>query len=437
MKTKTWIQLSLALSLTTLIGTGYNYFSSRIPSSTAIDKRSFAQNRKLLLKKAQKTLKKAGESSVIMNDPAMSQKWGLQKTDTSKAWNVSQGSRDIIVAVIDTGIDVKHPDLRNNLWVNKGEVGKDARGRDKAHNGIDDDGNGFIDDVHGWNFVHANSNLKDNHGHGTHISGIIGAEGGNGVGISGVAPKVSIMTLKYFDPTASGTDYLKNTIRSINYAVKMGAHIINYSGGGLEFSAEERQAVEAARKKGILFVAASGNEFSNSDKSKYYPASYDLSNIISVTAVNPKINVLKSSNYGTKTVDIAAPGENIYSTLPGGYGLLTGTSQATAFVTGVAALVMAHHQDFTAERVKKYILATGDNVPSLIGKTGTSKKLNSYKALVTLDQGVSLTGVIAQNTVNMGNDFSSETTTRGTASSPNAQMSNFGRSLMRAIQSQN
>ena len=277
------------------------------------------------------------EPSALFNDPAVKQAWGLKKSDAARAWSVSKGSRKVVVAVIDTGIDEDHEDLKNNIWTNPGETGLDAKGRDKATNGIDDDDNGFVDDVHGWNFVSNNNSLVDNHGHGTHIAGIIGAEADNKKGIIGIAPEVSLMILKYYDPNVNGTDNLKNTIRAMQYAVKMGAHIINYSGGGTEFSHEEQDAVMSAEKKGILFVAAAGNEKSNSDQFHYYPADYKLKNIISVTAIDPTTEVLPSSNYGVETVDIAAPGYNILSCLPkNSYGLMTGTSQATAFVTGAA-----------------------------------------------------------------------------------------------------
>ncbi len=391
------------------------------------------------------------EKQVLFNDPFVKDKWGLDKTAAAKAWEVTQGSKDIVVAVIDTGIDETHRDLAANLWENPGETGKDAKGRDKATNGIDDDGNGFIDDVHGWNFVSNNPSLTDNHGHGTHIAGIIGARGGNGFGISGVAPKVSIMVLKYYDPKASNSNNLKNTVDAIKYATKMKANIINYSGGGTDYSAEEFAAVKGAKEAGILFVAAAGNERSNSDESgkHYYPADYELPNIISVTAVNKdETKVLASSNYGVRTVDIAAPGENIYSTLPGGgFGLMTGTSQATAFVTGVAALIESHNRDFDYSEVKKYILRTGDEYPTLLSKTGTAKLLNSYKALVTLDQGVGLTGVVATNTSAMGaKAFSADQNLRNPklnvsamqssgddAGEPTEAIASFGRDFLKAM----
>ena len=395
---------------------GYGYINGQhetlnrtTPASTQSSSQASTKEevREALLNDAKTVEHKADEkqSNVLFNDPFVKDKWGLDKTNAAKAWEVTQGSKDIVVAVIDTGIDEKHRDLAENLWVNAGETGTDKNGKDKATNGVDDDGDGFIDDVHGWNFVGNNNSLVDNHGHGTHIAGIIGARGGNS-GVNGVAPHVSIMVLKYYDPKASNSNNLKNTVDAIKFAVKMHANIINYSGGGTDYSSEEFAAVKEAQKAGILFVAAAGNERSNSDESgkHYYPADYGLSNIISVTAVNKEdTKVLASSNYGVRTVDIAAPGENIYSTLPGGgFGLMTGTSQATAFVTGVAALVMAHNRDFDSSEVKKYILRTGDEYATLLSKTGSAKLLNSYKALVSLDTGVGATGVTAVNAAGMG-----------------------------------
>ena len=232
------------------------------------------------------------EVRVIMNDPLMKEKWDLKKTNVKKAWlKFSKGSKDIVVAVIDTGIDVNHEDLQANIWKNPKEI---------PGNNIDDDKNGYIDDIHGWNFVKNNNNVNDTHGHGTHIAGIIGAEGGNGKGLSGVAPKVSLMVLKYYSPNDDGKNNLQNTVKAIEYAVKNGAHIINYSGGGLEGNSKEKAAIQEAERKGILFVAAAGNEKSNMDKSSYYPASYQLSNILPVTATDPSDKVLKSSNWGKK-----------------------------------------------------------------------------------------------------------------------------------------
>ncbi len=342
------------------------------------------------------------ELKVLLSDPAISKNWGLMGTNgtsdikASRAWEITQGSRDIVVAIIDTGVDAVHNDLKANLWKNPGETGKDKRGKDKATNGVDDDSNGFVDDVNGWNFVANSGDLKDNHGHGTHVAGIVGAEGGNGIGISGVAPHVSLMILKYYDPKARANDNLTNTVRAIRYAVQMGAKIVNYSGGGTDFSKDEFAAVKDAQSRGVLFIAAAGNERSNSDISHYYPADYELDNIISVTAINPHAEVLASSNYGMQSVHIAAPGEGIFSTLPDGkYGVMTGTSQATAFVSGVAALIMANNKSFNYQQVRQQILKTADEIPGLRNKNKTSGKLNSWAALA-IQPSIPVTGVVTK-----------------------------------------
>ena len=351
------------------------------------------------------------EMEVLLNDPAISAGWGLKMTDSAKAWRISQGSRDIVVCVIDTGADTRHPDLKSNLWTNPGETGKDAKGRDKASNGVDDDGDGYIDDVHGWNFANNNNDLSDQHGHGTHIAGIIGAEGGNGIGISGVSPKVSLMVLKYYDSKGSDANNLVNTVKAIDFAVNHNCNIINYSGGGVAPSVEEKAAIDRAAKKGILFVAAAGNERSNSDTHKYYPADYGLPNILSVTAIDRNQNVLPTSNYGEKTDDIAAPGNDIISTLPNGqYGYMTGTSQATAFASGVAALIMANNSSLRkADQIIKYLTKTGDNDEKLAGKTRYRKRLNSYKALAIQDSDLAFNGARADNSANFSkNQFASD-----------------------------
>jgi thermitase len=430
----------------------FGFFKSRDRNTQSVKKTKGIDGRSLELGRVQEQIDAvANEPSALFNDPAIKQAWGLRKSDAGRAWTVSQGSRKVVVAVIDTGLDLRHEDLRENLWRNPGETGLDAKGRDKTSNGIDDDNNGYVDDVHGWNFVAKNHRLDDNHGHGTHIAGIIGAEAGNKKGISGISPQVSLMILKYFDPKVPNTDNLRNTIASINYAVKMGAHIINYSGGGTDFSQEEQDAVVAAERKGILFVAAAGNERSNSDELPYYPADYKLKNIISVTAIDPTTEVLASSNYGVESVDIAAPGQNILSCLPGStYGLMTGTSQATAFVTGAAVLVMAHKNLYgNPNEIKKYILATGDTSQSLVAKTKTSRQLNLFKALTILDgDNKSITGVktdVRSREVLAGQDNRSKNQqdlarSTGGYSDPNlagnenlSEVTKFGRNFMRAL----
>lgn len=281
----------------------------------------------------------AGESV----DTNLALNWGIEQVHARAAWRRHSGSKDVIVAVIDTGCDVHHPDLKDNIWRNPGENGLDDNGLPRANNGRDDDGNGFVDDAHGWDFVSQSGDVSDAHGHGTHIAGIIGAKALDGSSAIGVAPHVSLMILKYYDTDASGADNLRNTINAIRYAVTMGADIINYSGGGVIRSQEEEETLRWASKKGVLVIAAAGNEGMNSDFFHFYPADYDLPNIISVGAIDRNEELLRMSNYGASTVDVVAPGKNIYSTLPQGqHGYMSGTSQATAFVTGVAALLLAN-----------------------------------------------------------------------------------------------
>ncbi len=366
---------------------------------------SALKSRALELGRQSKKNIKKGEVGIFA-DEYLHKQWGLGMIESQKAWSKhsSQGPHSVVVAIIDTGIDTRHPDLKNNLWRNPGESGTDSLGRNKATNGIDDDQNGYVDDVHGWNFVRNNNNIADYHGHGTHIAGIIGAEGGNNIGIVGIAPKVRLMVLKYYDPTSSNNSNLQHTINAIRYATLMGAHIINYSAGGKEASRDEKRAIAAARTgrkgKGVLFVAAAGNESSNTDhvQHHYYPADYDLDNIVSVTAVDRREKVLSSSNYGKSTVDIAAPGHDIYSTLPGSsYGLLTGTSQGTAYVSGVAAVLLSKFPDLSAQALIEHILHTGDLSPSLVGKTLVQKRLNLYRALSMKSHRMGVNGRVAIN----------------------------------------
>lgn len=283
---------------------------------------------------------------------------------------------DVVVAVIDTGIDVTHPELKAQLWVNPGEI---------PNNGIDDDDNGFVDDVHGWNFVTNSPVLTDTHGHGTHIAGIIA---GHSPELPRVNSQVKIMALKYYDPKASGLDNLLNSIKALHYAIKMKAQVINYSGGGVESSKMEEAAIRKAASAGILVIAAAGNESADTDKTGYYPANYKLPNIISVAAVDTQGGLLSFSNYGSKTVDLATRGKNIYSTLPDGkHGFMTGTSQATALLTGMVAQLMLQKPELKGQprRVLSALIKSGKKDEALIGKT-------KYK--VSLDPATTLRSVM-------------------------------------------
>lgn len=293
-------------------------------------------------------------------------------------------TKKTIVAVIDTGIDLNHPALKNSLWINIGETGFDKNKKDKSKNGIDDDGNGFIDDVHGWNFAGNNSDIKDDHGHGTHISGLISADSKH---YSGVSPGTQLMTIKYYDPQAPVSGNLMNSVRAIKYAIKMGAHIINYSGGGMDPFEPERQALIEAEKKGILIVAAAGNEQTNSDLIGFYPASYGLNNVISVTATNANGERVPSSNWGPKGVHLSAPGEEVLSTYPDGkLAKMTGTSQATAIVTGVLCqLRESRGSIMNLKDLIQTIKSTAKFNSQLIGKIQNPVEVSLKRALYMKD----------------------------------------------------
>jgi len=264
-------------------------------------------------------------------------------------------SSTVIVAVIDTGVDTTHPELKDHIWFNQGEIGLDSKGQDKSKNNMDDDGNGYVDDFQGWNFSENNNQVQDALGHGTHVSGIIIKESMKGSEITSRTwtTSVRLMTLKYYNPKASSQVNITNTAKAIAYATKMGAQIINYSGGGSDKSSIESSAIEAAQNQGVIFVAAAGNEGSNIDAAHYYPANYGFKNILSVAAVDQRKKITKFSNYGINSVDLAANGQMVYSTLPGGkYGFMSGTSQATAKVSGLISRFIATHPDLKTVATK-------------------------------------------------------------------------------------
>nr|HPQ55318.1 S8 family peptidase [Spirochaetota bacterium] len=263
------------------------------------------------------------ETTQIPNDPAFNSLWGISRIHCPEAWDYTSGSRDIIVAVIDTGVDYTHPDLVGNIWTNTGEI---------PGNGIDDDGNGYVDDIHGYDFCSHDSNPIDDHGHGTHCAGIIGAAGNNGTGVIGVSPSVSIMALKFLG--AGGSGYVSDGIQCIEYAVANGAQILSCSWGSKYYIEALFYAIETARSLGVTVVTAAGNNGTSNDSFPFYPASYSCENIISVGASTPGDTGAYFSNYGEASVDIFAPGTGILSTVPGGYRYYDGTSMAAPHVSG-------------------------------------------------------------------------------------------------------
>ena len=251
-------------------------------------------------------------------------------------------------------------------------------------NGHDDDGDGFDDDVYGADFIENDSNPDDDGGHGTHVAGIIGAQGNNAIGISGVNWDVKVMALKFLDENGEGNT--ADAANAIDYAVAHGARVINASWGGPAFSMALFGSIKRAGERGTLVVAAAGNDGVNADLKPDYPAAFDLPNIISVAATDRSDRLLDFSNYGSKSVDLAAPGDDVYSTVPtladpSGYASFSGTSMAAPFVTGAAALYLARFPQASTDQVKAALLQSSDRLPSLAGRTVSGGRLNIARAL--------------------------------------------------------
>ncbi len=327
-----------------------------------------------------------------MNKKSLASSWAHQQIETNKAQELAGDHRPLI-AIIDTGADLSHPALQNNLWTNPGESGLDSNGRSKSNNGIDDDQNGFIDDVNGWNFVNRSADIKDLHGHGTHIAGII----------SQTAPQSRLLFLKYYDVNASPEENVQHSLEAFRYAIQMKAEIINFSGGGPGYSAKEAAILKEAEKLNILLVAAAGNDGVNTDRHPYYPAAYPLSNILAVTAHDSSLRLPLYANYGLRSVSIAAPGDEIISSLPqGNYGEMSGTSQATAFASGAAALILSQAPHLPQEIIRKMI-ASGISEPQLKNKSAAGVRLSALRSLVMKDLSESAEGFHFENTADMDN----------------------------------
>jgi subtilisin family serine protease len=322
------------------------------------------------------------------NDPLFGSLWGLNNTGqtggtpgadigASAAWDIARGSSQVVVAVIDSGVDYRHLDLAANIWTNAGEIPGD---------GIDNDGNGFIDDLHGIDTANDDSDPADDAGHGTHVAGTIGAVGNNGIGVAGVNWNVQIMPLKFL--SALGTGFTSDAIAAIDYMTLMktqfGVNLVasNNSWSGGAYSQALYEAIAASIDAGILFVAAAGNSGSNADQFPEYPAAYDLPGIISVAATDANDALADFSNFGEDSVDIAAPGVGILSTTPDNtYNTYSGTSMAAPHVTGVAALLKSLSPDLSPEEIKAALLATADQRPGLAGKVASEGRLNAARAV--------------------------------------------------------
>jgi subtilisin family serine protease len=291
--------------------------------------------------------------------------------DAAEAWEVTTGSSDVIVAVIDTGVNFNHPDIVANMWTNPGEI---------DGNGIDDDGNGYIDDYHGYDFINDDGDPNDDHFHGTHVAGTIGAVGGNGVNIAGVCWNVRIMALKFLGSNGRGSS--ADAADAVDYAVSMGAMISNNSWGGGSFDAALVAAINNAGQAGHLFLAAAGNNSTDTDVYQFYPSTYNVNTILSVAAWGKNELLADFSNYGATSTDIAAPGVGIYSLQhTGGIFPLNGTSMATPHVAGVAALLKSVRPEAGPLEIKQWILDGATPHPNLAGKVLTGGRLNAVEPL--------------------------------------------------------
>ena len=317
----------------------------------------------------------------IPNDPDFTQSWGLNNNglngdamdadiDAPEAWDIFSGSPNFVIAVMDTGVQWTHPDLVDNIWTNPNEI---------PGNLLDDDHNGYIDDIHGWDFVDRDNNPDDPLGHGTHVAGTLGARGNNGIGSSGVARRCRIMPLRIIGPFGGFTS---DALRAMEYATAMGVRVSNNSWGTTGNSQALYNAIQASQSIDHLYIAAAGNDAVDNDLAPTYPASFNLDNVIAVAATTSQDTLASFSNWGASSVDIAAPGDNIFSTLPGdAYGLMSGTSMATPHVTGTVALITASHPEWSYIQIRNHLLLNTDPKPALQGMVASGGRLNVNRAL--------------------------------------------------------
>jgi subtilisin family serine protease len=313
----------------------------------------------------------ARRASRIPNDPLFGQQWGLADIRAPAAWDRTVGDRATTVAVVDTGIDLPHPDLGPNRWQNAGE----------APNGLGDDGDGRIDDLNGWDFVSEDADPADPNGHGTHVAGTIAANGDDAVGSVGVSWRAGLMALRALD--ANGSGFVSDVIQAYAYAARHGARIVNVSFGGPVFSQADYDAIRAADN--LLFVAAAGNDGADNDAVPTYPCSYGLPNVICVAAAGPDHALPVWSNYGRTSVDLAAPGVDILSTRPCcTHAAESGTSAAAPHVAGAAALLLAANPGLTPAQLAQALQRGAAATPALQGRVATGGRLDVTGALANV-----------------------------------------------------
>ncbi|MHC4387306.1 MAG: S8 family serine peptidase [Planctomycetota bacterium] len=360
-----------------------------LPAGTTVEEAlvSFNQTDAILYAQPDYELTVDSDEQYIPNDPLFDDLWGMHNTgqtggtadadiDAPEAWDIVTGSGDVIVAVIDTGVDYTHLDLAANMWVNGAEL--------NGTPGVDDDGNGYIDDTYGYDFYNNDGDPWDDHYHGTHCAGTVGAAGNNGVGVTGVCWNVKIMALKWM--SSSGSGYTSAAIACVEYSTLMGANLSSNSWRQVNTNVPNpalEDAIIASGNAGMLFVASAGNDSTDNDVIPHYPSSYDCENIIAVLSTDKYDNKSGFSCYGLTSVDLGAPGSDILSCEPGGgYQYLDGTSMATPHVAGACALVWSVCPSLTNLQVKDIILRTVDPLPVLNGLCVSGGRLNLHQAIL-------------------------------------------------------
>jgi subtilisin family serine protease len=309
-------------------------------------------------------------SKAVPNDPQWSQQYAHSRTSLPAAWDITVGSANVRIAIIDTGVDATHPDLAPNIYVNPSE----------PIDGIDNDGNGFIDDRSGWDFVFSDNLPSDLNDHGTHCAGIAAGAGNNSVGIAGGSWNSTILPIRVLD--AEGSGFLSDIAAGVRYAADNGAQVLSLSLGGPSGSDILRDALSYACSKGKFIAVAAGNESSNNDSTPAFPANYDLPCLVSVAASDSSDNHADFSNFGASKVHFAAPGVDILSTLPGNrYGFLSGTSMATPLVAGIAALVKAAKTDLSGNDIKTVLMNSVDQVGQMSGLSISGGRVNANNAI--------------------------------------------------------
>lgn len=339
-------------------------------------------------------------SIASVDDPRFAEQWSLENTgqtggvadadiNVSALWEITHGDPNVVIGVIDTGIDYNHPDLVGNIWQNSGEIPGD---------GIDQDANGYIDDVYGANAIAGSGNPLDDNAHGTHVAGTIGAIGNNAVGGAGVMQTVKIAGCKFLGRSGSGST--SDAVECMQYfaALKSRAHdpvnliATNNSWGSIMRSQALEDAIRTHLNLGILFVAAAGNSSANTDVTKYYPANYDLANLVAVAATDSSDRIANFSNFGRRSVHVGAPGVRILSTvLKQNYGSFSGTSMAAPHVVGMAGMIKARFPDYDFKQIKNLIISSGTPIASLTNTTLSGRRLrgadiNGVGALTCVDQ---------------------------------------------------